>query len=213
MYDLNQLVSGLAGTLLSNASGINDSGQIVANGCSGSLICQAFRLDPAPAPAPPTKAQAIEYYYSAFDHYFVTADPTEISALDGGMFPGWQRTGEAFNVYSNASVDSASVCRFFSAAFAPKSSHFYTPDAGECSIVKQNGGWLLEGDVLSAPVPDQTGNCPAGTQPVYRLYNNGEGAAPNHRYTTSLATRAQMIANGWVPEGYGPVGVIMCAPQ
>ncbi len=125
------------------------------------------------------------------------------------MFPGWMRTGETFNVHASPSVGSASVCRFFSSSFAPKSSHFYTPDAGECSIVKQNGGWLLEGDVMSTPVPDQAGNCPAGTQPVYRLYNNGQGAAPNHRYTASLATRAQMIANDWVPEGYGPVGVIL----
>ena len=213
MYDLNLLVTGLAGTLLSVATAINDNGQIVANGCSGSLICQAFRLDPAPAPLPPTKAEAIEYYYPAFDHYFVTDDPDEISALDGGAFPGWQRTGETFNVYSNASVGSASVCRFFSAAFAPKSSHFYTPDAGECSIVNQNGDWSLEGDVMSAPVPDSAGNCPAGMQPVYRLYNNGQGGAPNHRYTTSLATRAQMISNGWIPEGYGSVGVIMCSPE
>ena len=29
--------------------------------------------------------------------------------------------------------------------------------------------------------------------PVYRLYNNGQGGAPNHRYTTSLATRTQML--------------------
>jgi hypothetical protein len=62
-------------------------------------------------------------------------------------------------------------------------------------------------------VPDLiTGACPAGTQPVYRLYNNGMGAAPNHRYTTSLATRAAMLAQGWVPEGYGADAVIMCAP-
>jgi hypothetical protein len=30
---------------------------------------------------------------------------------------------------------------------------------------------------------------------------------------TNLATRAQMVTEGWIPEGYGPVGVIMCAPQ
>jgi probable HAF family extracellular repeat protein len=212
MYDLNLLVTGLAGTLLTNATAINDSGQVVANGCSQSLICQTFRLDPLPAPPPVVKVEAVEFHYPVFDHYFITSDPGEISALDGGMFPGWVRTGETFNVYSSPSVESASVCRFFSTSFAPKSSHFYTPDAGECSIVKQNGGWLLEGDVMSAPVPDQAGNCAAGTQPVYRLYNNGQGAAPNHRYTTSLATRAQMMADAWIPEGYGPVGVIMCAP-
>jgi probable HAF family extracellular repeat protein len=212
MYDLNLLVTGLAGTLLTNATAINDSGQIVANGCSQSLICQAFLLDPSPAAPVVAKVAAIEYHYAAFDHYFITAIPNEISALDGGMFPGWVRTGEAFNVYSNPSVGSASVCRFFSTSFAPKSSHFYTPDAGECAIVNQNGGWLLEGDVMSAPVPDQAGNCLVGTQPVYRLYNNGQGAAPNHRYTTSLAIRSQMLAQGWIAEGYGNVGVIMCSP-
>ena len=47
--------------------------------------------------------------------------------------------------------------------------------------------------------------------PVYRLYNNGQGAAPNHRYTTDLSVRSQMMSQGWVPEGYGSVGVIISA--
>ena len=212
MYDLNAIVAGLAGTLLTNATAINGAGQIVANGCSESLICQTFRLDPSTSAPVVVKVAAIEFHYAAFDHYFITAIQNEISALDGGMFPGWVRTGEAFNVYAGPLVGSASVCRFFSTSFAPKSSHFYTPDAGECSIVNQNGGWLLEGDVMSAPVPDQAGNCLSGTQPVYRLYNNGQGAAPNHRYTTSLAIRSQMLTQGWIAEGYGNVGVIMCSP-
>lgn len=213
MYDLNQLVTGLAGTLLSNASGINDSGQIVANGCSGSLICQAFRLDPAAAPAPPAKAMAIEYYYPVFDHYFITAVPAEIAALDNGTFPGWARTGQSFNVYSNASLDSSIVCRFFSTAFGPRSTHFYSSDPGECSIVGHSGDWELEGDVMTIAVPDGAGDCAAGTQPVYRLYNNGQGGAPNHRYTTSLAIRVQMTAQGWTSEGSGDNGVTMCSPN
>jgi len=45
--------------------------------------------------------------------------------------------------------------------------------------------------------------------PVYRLYNNR--ADTNHRYTTSLAIRSQMIAKGYIPEGYGPNAVAMCA--
>ena len=53
----------------------------------------------------------------------------------------------------------------------------------------------------------------AGTNSIYRLYNNGQGGAPNHRYTSDLSVRAVMLANGWIPEGYGAVGVIMCAPQ
>jgi len=213
MYDLNDLVTGLAGTLLSIATGINDSGQIVANGCSMSLVCQAFRLDPVAARSgPPAKVAAIEYHYPAFDHYFMTALPEEIAALDGGVFPGWVRTGEAFNVYSDPSIDSAVMCRFFSTAFGSKSSHFFTADPGECSMVKLSNDWQLEGEVLPIPVPDSAGNCAAGTQPVYRLYNNGQGGAPAHRYTTSFSVRSQMLAQGWISEGYGDTGVIMCAP-
>jgi hypothetical protein len=47
---------------------------------------------------------------------------------------------------------------------------------------------------------------------VFRLYNNGQGGAPNHRYTTDAAVRAAMIAAGWAPEGYGPQGVALCSP-
>ena len=49
--------------------------------------------------------------------------------------------------------------------------------------------------------------------PVYRMYNNGQGGAPNHRYTTDLAVRAQMLVQGWIAEGYGKIGVIMCSPM
>jgi probable HAF family extracellular repeat protein len=212
MYDLNGLVSGLAGTLLSVANGINDNGQIVANGCSRTLVCQAFLLDPAPPPAAPAKALAVEYYHAAFDHYFITAIPEEIAALDGGRFPGWARTGETFDVYANALPDTARVCRFFGTAFGPESSHFYSADAGECTIVRQSGDWQLEGDVMAVPVPDAAGDCPTGSQPIYRLYNNGKGGAPAHRYTTSLAVRARMLSQGWIPEGYGDNGVSMCSP-
>ena len=79
-------------------------------------------------------------------------------------------------------------------------------------MVKANPRWQFEGDVFALPVPDANGVCAAGTTPVYRLYNSGQGAAPNHRYTTSLATRTQMLARGWIAEGYGDLGVIMCSP-
>jgi len=66
---------------------------------------------------------------------------------------------------------------------------------------------------MTIAVPDGAGNCAAGTQPVYRLYNNGQGGAPSHRYTTSLAVRAQMMAQGWASEGSGDDGVTMCSPD
>ena len=41
---------------------------------------------------------------------------------------------------------------------------------------------------------------PGGHIKLYRLYNDGMSGAPNHRYTTSLTVRSQMIAAGWTPE-------------
>ena len=49
--------------------------------------------------------------------------------------------------------------------------------------------------------------------PLYRLYNDGQGGAPNHRYTTSPTVRAAMMGRGWTPEGMGSLGVIACVPQ
>ena len=64
----------------------------------------------------------------------------------------------------------------------------------------------------ATPATLADGSCPDNTLAVYRLYNNGQGGAPNHRYTTDVTIRMQMIAQGWIPEGYGPLGVIMCSP-
>ena len=52
------------------------------------------------------------------------------------------------------------------------------------------------------------GSCVSGTVPLYRLYNNRPDV--NHRYTTSLTIRQQMINAGWIPEGYGNMAVGMC---
>jgi hypothetical protein len=162
-------------------------------------------------PSPASRLTAVEYYYGGYGHYFVTAFPAEIAALDSGRFPGWTRTGESFQVYG-LDPGAASVCRFWSGqTFAPKSSHFYTPDVAECTYRKQEGVWQYEGDVFALVPPDATGNCGSGTVPLYRLYNNGQTGAPNHRYTTSLTTRADMLAQGWLAEGSG-IGVIGCVP-
>ena len=157
---------------------------------------------------------AVEYYYAAWGFYFVTSLPGEIAALDGGAFGGvWKRTGEQFNVYPLASAPSSSltVYRFFSTIFGPKSAHFYTANPAEYSALVSGMGWQLEGPVFSTPVPASDGSCPAGSIPIYRMYNNGMGGAPNHRFTTDANVRAQMLAAGWIPEGEG-IGVGLCAP-
>ena len=158
-----------------------------------------------------TKVTVVEYYNSALNHYFTTASAGEISALDAKLFPGWDRTGYTFNAWSNAVSGTNPVCRFY---LPPGygDSHFYSALPSECTAVQvQQPAFVLESSTeFYIPVPDlATGNCPAGTIPVYRLWNHRPDT--NHRFTTDLGVRAQMIALGYVPEGAG-IGVTMCSP-
>ena len=166
--------------------------------------------------ASPANAQvqtAVEYYYAAWNFYFFTAFPDEIAALDGGAFGGvWQRTGQTFSVWSDASRGGLPTCRFFSVTFAPKSSHFYTPNAAECAGLMSNPNWEFESIAFYLQLPDASGNCPLGTLILYRLYDNGMGGAPNHRFTTSLATFNQMLAAGWILEGDLRTHAFACVP-
>jgi glucose/arabinose dehydrogenase len=191
-------------TLALVSFGEDEGGELYAVDLDGAV----YRLVPD---APLTAASAIEYVHSGFGHYFTTASVDEIEKLDAGVFAGWARTGESFHVSPAGTPGLADVCRFFSASFAPKSSHFYTPLAAECEIVKGKPEWRFEGAVYALALADGAGACPGATQPLYRLYNDGQGAAPNHRYTTRADIRDAMLAQGWVPEGSG-VGVIGCVP-
>ncbi len=166
----------------------------------------------APSLALAASSSAFEYFHGGYGHYFVTAAPLEIAALDSGQFAGWARTGESFDVLALNEAASANVCRFWSAqTFAPKSSHFYTPFDWECAIAKVLPAWQFEGEVFAMMLPDPFGTCAGGTIPLYRLYNDGKGEAPNHRYTTRMAVREEMIGQGWIAEGRG-IGVIGCVP-
>ena len=108
--------------------------------------------------------KAVEYFHGGYGHYFVTASPQEIAALDAGMPAGWSRTGESFGVLEPGTPGAANVCRFWSGqAFAPKSSHFYTPVAAECAVVKGNPDWRFEGEVFALALPDVSGACATGT--------------------------------------------------
>jgi hypothetical protein len=104
------------------------------------------------------------------------------------------------------------VCRFY---LPPDSgdSHFFSASADECAdVARRFPQFVLEDpEVMFMGVPDvATGTCPAASTPVYRLWNGR--SSTNHRYTTSAATRSAMLAAGWIAEGYGPLGVAMCAP-
>ena len=192
-----------------------------ALGSSRKVTAGSFVLTPVPPPV--TLVQVDEFYHRALRHYFITADAAEKQLLDTGVHPGWERTGESFKAYATGSPANGSigpVCRYYGKPERGLDSHFHsaagkTQDPPECVsvFVKFRSDWLLESDnVFQIGLPDtKTGACPSQTVPVYRVWNQRDDS--NHRYTTSLAIKAQMIASGYLAEGYGPDGVVMCAVQ
>ena len=160
-----------------------------------------------------TTLPAIEYHHAAFDHYFASSLADELTKLDEGTFGGWTRTGLRFNVGAPGATGTNAVCRLFSTAFGAKSSHFYSSDAAECELRKTDPHWQYEGMVFGLAPADASGACAGDATPLYRLYNNGQGGAPNHRYTPSLAARQAMVDAGWTSEGAGALGVIGCVAQ
>jgi hypothetical protein len=154
----------------------------------------------------------IEFYHAAMDHYFMSSLAADIDALDSGHFPGWVRTGRTFKAYPQPAAGASPVCRFYLPA--PQDSHFYSASPAECAAVAATyPTFMLEAPaVFHISLPDTaTGACPSATVPVYRLYNNR--ADTNHRYTADPQIKAQMIAQGYIAEGYGSSATIMCAPQ
>lgn len=161
----------------------------------------------------PAIIPVVEFYHAARDHYFMSAAAAEIADLDGGVHPGWSRTGFAFNARATAEAAFSPVCRFYLPP-ANGDSHFYSASPAECAQVQATyPSFAFESPaVFHAALPDPvSGACAAGTIPVYRLWNAREDS--NHRYLTSATLRRQMQAAGWIAEGYGPDQAIMCAPS
>ena len=170
---------------------------------------------------PPVPVTVIEYYDAARDHFFISSLQPDIDALDTRRIPGWTRTGQSFGAYGSQDSGGAGaqpVCRFY---IPPQDgdSHFLSASIAECNAVLQltlfnpaYAGYVYEtASAFFIALPNlATGVCPPATIPVYRLWN--QRADSNHRYTTDPATKAQMIARGFAPEGYGADAVAMCAP-
>jgi streptogramin lyase len=173
----------------------------------------------APAQETPADTVITEFYNGALDHYFVTASPAEAAAIDGGSAgPGWSRTGETWKAWVGGPIpNAAEVCRFYGStdpdqatgARRGPNSHFYTLQPAECAAVKLDAGWTYEFAGKFWMMKPGAIGCDAWTQPVYRAYNNRFAVNDsNHRYMTSPALYAQMLASGWMGEG-----VVMCAPN
>jgi hypothetical protein len=156
-------------------------------------------------------------------HYFYTDDPAEQTFLDTGGAGRFVRSGRGFK-----SGGSKRVCRFFGSTTPGPNSHFYTISDAECDQLKalqvtpvpsDVQQWNYEGLRFAQEPPliddDFQLSCPAGTLPVYRIYNNGysrdglRNRDSSHRYSTDRADIRRMIT--WL--GWRDEGIAFCSPQ
>jgi serine protease len=186
--------------------------------CGSGLLDASLALQstiPGISMAPPGTTAVVEYYRSDKDHYFMSADPTEIAFVDVVLKNVWQRTGELFYAWTDpilAPLNAVPVCRFYSSA-PLIDSHYYTASATECQfiIARWPGVWSLElPAAFYVLLPEASGACAAGTLPVYRFFDNRQDA--NQRHTIDLSVRRAMLNRAWVPQGVGPNSVIFCTP-
>jgi len=184
---------------------------------TGGLGTMSSRLRDGPGAG--TYVTVYEFYAPSLDHYFRTASLDEANALRNDPASGWQPTGGDFKAYASNDHPGSSqpVCRFYGSVSPGPNSHFYTAEAAECAALKAlqaeipdtQPRWNYEEVSFAVDVPGPNG-CPASAPvAVYRAYNQRAlENDSNHRYTTSLATYQQMLAQGWKGEG-----VTMCAPS
>lgn len=158
----------------------------------------------------PADANVIEFFYPPLNTYFLTASPAEAAFIDaGGVGSAWVRTGFYFRAWTadNAASGALPVCRFTGTPDIGPSSHFFTVDDYECTVVKTSPYWLYEGVAFRA-LPPSGGVCATGMSPVVRFFWSGaEVALLRHRYVVDPAETARMRAAGWLEEG-----IVFCAP-
>lgn len=150
------------------------------------------------------------FYNPRHDRYFVTADNGELEFLANRSELDWRASLSGFPVYPPGTdvESSVPVCRFYDLLTR---SHLISANASECALIERQRGsrWIFEsGEVFRIDLPDpQTGQCGDQRAPVYRLWNPGDGS---HMLTPDKLLRADLIAENWVSEGWGPDGVAMC---
>lgn len=153
----------------------------------------------------------VEYYAPTTGHYFMTAGADDKALLDPGTV-GWMRTGQTWKAWlraQDAPPGAMPVCRFYAAG---PNSHFYTGNPTDCQGLKdleqqqraQSAaagqpflGWAYEQIAFYALVP-VNGQCPGGTVPVYRAYNNRFAYNDsNHRFMVDPTMLAAELFEGW----------------
>jgi len=158
---------------------------------------------------PPARIAVVEYHNTFLDHYFLTANPQEMTVIDaGGAGPGWVRTGRAFEAYAGVNPycnGCVPIARFYGTPGLGPNSHFYTENPEEAAILQRPGtGWTLESASAFAALPPGAGGaCPAAAPVAVRRLYNGRFMFndSNHRYVIRESDRAAMVAAGWADEG------------
>jgi alpha-beta hydrolase superfamily lysophospholipase len=93
-------------------------------------------------------------------------------------------------------------------AYSGQVEHIYqfiqTMKLGRVHLVGHSAGGAI---AFYVAVPSG-GVCPVGTTPIYRMYNNGQTGAPNHRFSSDFPTYQDFTTNkNWAPEG-----IRFCSP-
>ena len=155
------------------------------------LVATGVIQEQAAAAAP--TVDVIEYYNASLDHYFITWIAAEIANLDAGNTPTrWTRTGKSFKAYTSAQAGTSQVCRFY---IPPTlgNSHYFGRGAAECNAtLAAHPEFVLEEPNYMHMFVPTAGNCPTGTQPIYRrlrqphrrqspLYQRTRGTRPDGR--------------------------------
>ncbi|MEO8676364.1 MAG: S8 family peptidase, partial [Casimicrobiaceae bacterium] len=155
--------------------------------CRNGSVCGTGILDaglalasviPGGALPPAGAAVVVEYYRDDLDHYYYTADPSEIYFIDNNPLAKNKRTGLFFFAWVNpasAPPGAQPMCKFYGSKELFIDSYYYTADPGECQFVidRWPGVWTLVNAATFWVLPtDADGLCSSGTIPVFRFSNN-----------------------------------------
>jgi hypothetical protein len=185
-------------------------------------LASATIADAAPAAVVVEYLDTIDFPGSPGGHFFYSSDPAEQAAVDAGAAGNFHRTGREFRTGGTSPV-----CRFYGSVTPGPNSHFFTVEAAECNALRAAQirptptniqQWNYERDEYLATPPiaagDGTRSCPAGTQPLYRAYNNAFPLSgprnpwdSNHRFTPVQTDIDALVALGWRSEG-----IAFCTP-
>lgn len=195
------------------AGSICNNGNLCGTGILDAGLAMASTI-PGGAVPPPGTAVVVEYYRADLDHYYYTAEPSEIYFIDHNPAAKNKRTGFFFYAYPSFPPPGAQpVCKFYGSKDLFIDSYYYTASPSECSfiITRWPGVWTLANSAIFWVMPaDSNGVCGAGTIPVYRFSNNRRDF--NQRFTFDLSVKRAMINRAWVPDGAGPNGTAFCSP-